>query len=349
MQYELIRNANVHVNKMFDENGHPIAQIDVDGKIQHQFDSSSRVSKALEIMTPDDLSERLTGGQYFAVDDELVDFRDGEYHGFIHTDESIKNLVEHIGIHRKQNNSIRVHENTTSNDIILGARWSDHDIVIPEYKDGGQFTSELHFGWSPFIKTVNSAFKLTRLICENGMRGLRTFMNTKIPLVNRWEEHLDIADRQIQHKVNEIVVHRLRHMGTERATVAEATLIAQHARYRRKTAANNEQYATRLDNIIQIVSPRKHLSSVYRDNVFSDHHIAAQHPAHLTTFDLYNIATELRSHTTPVEKSTTRALDKISNDLIFEHKDLTQHISRSTLPKQCMFSDPQTAFYGEVA
>lgn len=346
-EYELVRDADVTVTPSIDKNKHPIAEIHIGDSYVHRFEAKSRVSKALDVMTPEDLADRLSGGQYMFVDDELYDFRDGHYQGFVHKDESIENLANIIGINEIGGEGIRIHENTVSRSTALGSKWSDHGITIPGYQDGGEFQSELHFGWSPFVKTVNSAFMIYRLICSNGMRGMRSFMNTKIPLVNRWEEHLDVANRQIQNKVSAIVTERYAHMGKERATVAELNLLTEHAKKRADDKDEvNPAIIQRLDNIIQIAEPRRHLSTVYKDNVFLNKDLAAQHAGHLTTFDVYNMATEIRSHTNECDRSSNRALDKLSNDLVFERKDLTSHTRRSSVPKICTFSDPDAAFFG---
>lgn len=346
MSFELIRNANVSVTAHRDEKNFPIAIADING-IEHRFDAKSRVSKSLELMTPADLTERLTGGSYFMIDDNLVDFRDGQYRGFVHNDDSIGALIDTLGY--TDDASVKVHENIVSKDLTLGRKWSDHGITVPSYNDGGEFQSELHFGWNPFVKTINSAFMLYRLICTNGMRGLRSFMNTKIPLVNRWEEHLEIANRQIQNKVSSMVTTRMAQMGSERATVAEVALLTAHAYKRTQGAENtNTNELTRLNRIIDIANPRLHLGDVYKEEVFNDKRMAAQMPSHLNLFDVYNMATEVRSHTSAAEGSTGRGLDKLSNDLVFDRKDLTQYSSRFMQPKESQFSDPDAAFFGEM-
>lgn len=351
MNYELVRNANVAVSTTFDDNDHPVANIVINDQFQHEFEAKSRVSRALEIMTPEDLSNRLTGGHFFMVEDKLYDFRMNSYQGFVHKDESVAKLADIIGINELSGSGIRIHENTVSREIALGSKWSNHGITVPGYNDGGEFESELHFGWSPFVKTVNSAFMIYRLVCTNGMRGLRNFMNTKIPLVNRWEEHLEVANRQIQNKVNAIVTDRYAQMGKERATVAECNLLTDHAKKRVDDVLSNTDplRLERLKNIIQIADARRHLGKHYKDNVFNNSDLAAQHAAHLTTFDVYNMATELRSHTDETDRSTNRAMDKLANDLVFERNDLTQHISRLTGPKLCTFSSPDQAFFGEMS
>lgn len=350
MNYELLRNASVEVHGGRDDGDRPVAIAEIAGKHAFTFPSTSRISKALEIMTPDALSERLSGGNYFFVEDQLIDFRDGHYNGFVHTDESIRHLADVVGITHRIGSarSTRVHENTFSSDWILGKKWSDHNIIVPAYKTGGEFTSELHFGWNPFVKTVNSAFMLYRLVCENGMRGLTTFLNSKIPLINRWTEHLDIANRQIQNKVEGMVTRRLNQMGRERATVAELMQISNHANTRLIKGTMMHEQRERLRRIVDIANPMSHLSGVYHQNVFTDKRLAAQMPAHLTTFDAYNLATEVRTHSPEADGSSTIALDRISNHLVFDHKDTTAHVSRFALPKQSSFSDPDAAFFGEM-
>jgi len=342
----MIRNADVQANITRDANNSIVPTIIINDKYEHTFDKDSRISKALSLVTTEELSNRLSGGSFFFVDDDLYDFRDGQYTGFVHTDESINQLVDRVGISDVASvRGVRVHENVTSRRITLGKMWSDHGIVVPGYQDGGEFSSQLHFGWNPFSKNIRSAFMLYRLVCENGMRGLRSFMSTKIPLFNRWEEHLDIANRQIQDKINGVVTRRVEQMGSERASVAEAGLIAGHASARIKDAVamsqNEEQYVT---NIVNIATPSLHLNNVYRDNVFVDTDIAAQLPSHLTTLDVYNMATELRTHTRETDKSTNHALDKLSNDLMFNHKNIT--VGQFSGAPKSSFSDPDAAFFG---
>lgn len=350
MNYELIRNADVEVVASTNSKGHPIATINVNDRYIHDFDASSRVSESLDLMTAEDLEQRLTGGHFFFINGELYDFRDGYYSGFVHTDDSISHLVDVIGIENRltTKNGIRVHENVVSRHFNLGTKWSDHGITVPGYKSGGDFRSELHFGWNPFVKTINSAFMLYRLICENGMRGLRSFMNTRIPLFNRWEEHLDIANRQIQMKVSELAHNRIEQMGRHRASVAEVSTLTRHAHSRLvdvKTPLSGET-RERLKNIRDISAPTIHLGSVYRGNVFTDMNLAAQHPAHLTVFDVFNMVTELRSHTVETDKSSNLALDKLSNGLMFDRKDMTQHATKFSSPRLSSFSDPDAAFFG---
>ena len=288
--FSIIRAADVEIELDHNAKNHPIARATFADRFEHRFDATSRISRALETMTPVELAERLTGGTFFfGPNGQLIDFRDGNYHGFVHTDESINRLLGVIGA-----------SETKSGDSSLRKVWSTNEINVPEYASGGDFSSRLSFKWNPFHTHINSAFELVRLVCTNGMVGLTSFLNTKVPLINRWEEHLDIANLQIQNKVTSIVSQRLGQMGLERATIAECQQVADHAHNRLKDGnALDGEARNRLQNISMIASPERHLGGVYRDNVFNDRRLGAQMPAHLATFDVYNMATEVRSHTVP--------------------------------------------------
>ncbi len=348
LKHELCRNAKVRVTASRNAKNYPVASIVVNDQYKHTFEPESRVSRNLETMDVESLERLMNGGTYFFVEGTLVDFRYGNYAGFVHEDESIKQLVKVIGIVEAKQLSTRLQDNLTTNTYSLGTSWSKNAINVPEYNDGGEFKSELLFGWNPFVKTVNSAFMLWRLICENGMRGVTSFLNTKIPLINRWEEHLDIANAQIQNKVDGMVKRRLAGMGDQFATVAELQQIATHARKRYEHTMQGEDAHDQLRTIIQVADPSMHLGNVYRENVFKDKRLSAQVPGHLSLFDAYNLVTEVRTHTRESEGSSALALDRMANDFIFNHQDLTQHSARFVKPRDASFDNHEKAFFGRL-
>lgn len=360
MDFSLIRGAHVEVRGIVNAKKQHEAEIFVDGKFRHRFDAKSRVSKHLDIMQPKDLAERLTGGSYFFIkdggEDHLVDFRDGAYNGFVHTDETIAKFMEILGYqHREKMSALHQRkrqrgDDDKSKDIVLRKSWSNHGITVPGYKDGGEFNSELSFIWNPFVKTINSAYDLVRLICENGAVGLTSFLNSRIPLLNRWEEHLDIASRQIQNKVSSVVVERVQAMQHERASIGDCLLLEQHAFDRiHSPGEKHQEERRRLMALMAAVAPKTHLANVYKDAVFSDRTLASQLPSHLTTMDVYNIATELRSHTSEAKKSSDNALDRLANALMFDRQDnFGAAAARLTAPKLSAFSDPERAFFGDL-
>lgn len=350
--FNLIRNADVKLTHIVDEKKRNVAEIIVDGKFHHRFSPNSRISKHLDVMKPKDLEARLSGGSYFFVEDQLVDLRDGGYNGFVHTDDSINVFMDVLGYqHRAKGRRGRPAapaDGSTEGEIALRKVWSKNEITVPGYKAGGDFSTELSFVWNPFVKTINSSFDLVRQICSNGMVGLTPFLNAKIPLLNRWEEHLDIASKQIQNKVNNTVVARVASMTASRASVADCLLLEQHA-FERLIAPNekSDDERDRLKTLISAAAPKFHLHNTYRDEVFDDKNLAAQLPGHLSSFDVYNIATELRSHTTQVAKSSDFALDKFANALMFDRDDnFVAGAARYSGAKVASFSSADRAFFG---
>lgn len=344
--FDLLRDASVELNVTYDKKRRPQANITVNGQYEHTFPSTSRVSKQLESTDPSTLEARLNGGKFFVVDDQIVDFRYNDYNGFVHSDQAIEQLVEHVGISdRDQMSGIRTKQ--VSNNVILGTKWSDHQINVPMYDEGGKFNSELNYLWSPFHRNINTAFRVVRLICANGMVASTPILNARIPVINRWAEHLQIANRQIQNKAEHVLANRIEQMGKQRATVGELMILSSHAAARLE--ANNEDQSTfdRLMRIMHVADPVEHLSSVYTLNVFEDRRISAQVPGHLTAFDAYNIATELNTHTFENDKSTTNALERFANTLVFTGNKANRKINRQ--PSTSTFSNPDQAFFGTVA
>lgn len=350
--FRMIRGADVEVEVEENRNGVPVAKIIVnDGELVHSFAAKSRVSKSLKTSSPENIAERLTGGSFFQVAGQLQDFRDGNYSGFVHQDDNIARLAETVGITQREsgNTNRRVHD--TNADYHLGRKWSDSGIVIPEFKEGADFNNELHYVWSPFHRTVNSAFMIYRLVCTNGMRGMKSVLNTRIPVQNRFQEHLDIAGIQIQNKLGSLVQRRMAEMSKLTASVGELQRVSDYASKRLEDSLlPSDATVARLNNIIDATSPEVHLDKVYRENVFKDKAMADQYPGHLTVLDAYNAATEISSHTPQTETASNRSLDMMANDLVFERDD---NVSRRGDLREAgtgvsSFSDPDRAFFGEV-
>ncbi len=353
----LVRDAKVEVTKYHTADGKVCASITVDDKFQHVFSESSRVSQSLRLSETSHLQEYLMGGSYFFVNDTLVDFRDKEYKGFIHEDSSIDQLMNVIGFDEISDQQRRLLRLNTQGEVGLVKKWSDVEFTIPHYAQGGDFSSRLLYSWNPFHQHVKGIFQLTRLICTNGMIGMTDFLNTKVPLINRWEEHLHIANTQIQRKVEEKVIGRIGEMGNIRANVASMLRIAEHATKRLEDTFDLSQRG-RLQRIAEIANPVKYLSEVYNESVFEDKNVAAHMPSHMSQFDAWNLTTEIMSHTEGTAKSSTGGLQRLANELMFPTEKADRLVStnqgqfgiamddnRSNVPLS-PFSSPERAFFG---
>lgn len=352
-EYNLFRNANVQVNPVYDEEGRALAEIVVNDQFGHTFDRHSRISKALNVgsgtnalkLARNQLQARLSGGDYFFVDDELIDFRDSAYHGFVHTDNSIAELMKNIGVQASDNlvrTGLRL--NTMNSSVMLSSVHSTEEFNLMNISAGGDFRSSIIYSWSPFASFVRGVFKITRLVCENGMVSTADEINTRIPLLNRWEEHLDISNVQMQNSIQALMTKRFNNMVENRASVRDLKLIAKHANIRRAETVDVAE-AARLQRIEQIVNPMTHLQDHYAPEVFNNMNIASQVPGHLTVFDAWNCITEMLSHTAATTASTIGSLQSFASDLVFPTKEsTTTHLNKQ--PLLSAFSDPDKAFFG---
>lgn len=336
MSTDLIRNGTVILGTDTDDNGDPNVTMNINGEYDFTFGRTSNLVDQLRTTPLEDLQDRINGGDFFIVEDQLADWRSSQSGGFTHTDEAVGALIDNIG-----------YTFNNRGEVILSQQWGQNEFNVPGYNQGGEFSSRLSYNWSPFNKDIKSSFDLVRLICENGMTATTQWLNTRIPLLNRWEEHLEIAHRQIQNKVENKVSERFSAMSKERASVSDLMRVTRHVQERFKTAQTAEQ-AAQLRRLHDAVEPQTHLGDVYHERVFDNGDVGKMVPGHLSTFDVYNIITELNSHFDDTKNSTANALNKFATELVFDYQDLTSAVGQQNQPVQAPFSDPETAFFGET-
>jgi len=350
--WNMLKANKVAVKPIYDHKGNPMAQMDInDGEFSHTFSHTSRVSNSLLVTPAEVVAERFTGGQFFIVNEQLVDMRDSHYDGFVHDVNGIQRLIDTIGVSGLNPLSRGIKLAPTQGKLILSNVWGENGLEVPGYKEGGAFNSRLRYNWSPFSQQIRGVFELVRLICSNGMVGLTDFFNARIPMINRWEEHMDMAYRQIQNKVQNKVTQRISEMGGERASVGELMQISHHAATRLKQIPSIQlDERRRLSNIAHFANPQTHLGNVYREGVFEDKAIAGRVAGHLTTFDAWNLVTEMYSHTQSSTNSTDVALQRMANALMFDDKMRNQrmlNIGRNARSVSS-FSSSETAFFGTM-
>lgn len=353
--FHMVRDAkNMEVEFGVDAKGHNVVHVGFGNGMSHTFNAKSRVSQHVNDTPRHKIEERLKTGAYFFVEHDnkmgLVDFTLDADRSFIHSDRDIQSLMETIGVtpvDEKSRFSKALRGNTQHKGLYLGSAYSTEDMSIDLLNGnvmGGEFNSLLRYKWSPFSEHVNSMFELIRLICANGAIGLANFLNTKVPLVNMWQENLEIASRQIQSLVQQRVTNRLSAMSREPANVAVLTNLLKHVERRLTNPDIENTQDALLRGIARVVDPEVHLGHIYKTNVFEDMRVAEQFAGHLSKMDAWNIATEIASHTQEMEESTTNALNKVANGLMFFDKDY-----KSSKFIESPFSSADNAFFGQIA
>lgn len=330
--FQMIRDAEVIAKADYTPNsGKKVLTIQV-GDHSHTFAPTSRISDALHHTTPEVIAARMNGGNFFFHDGRLLNFQYGDQPAFIHTDDAIQALIDHVGFttYGEDEELQRFKsDNLQSRSVSLDKVHSNVEIEIPAYQDGGNMSSQLSFRWSPFQQYVNTSFELVRLICLNGMHGLTSFLNNKIPLVNQWQEHLEIANRQIQNTVTNMIVARMDEMTRVPATVRDCQRVVDYCRARLDDAPDNhsnEKALKILRDNAYIANPEFHLKDHYRQSVFNDRRVSDQTASHLSLFTLWNMLTEIASHTQVATGASDFNVHKHANEIVFDRGIATKAI-----------------------
>lgn len=344
MEYELVRDADVKVAKSYSGRGSSFASVDV-GDYHVDFPVQSTVSQFLNHNEPSALQDLLHGGTFFFVDGMLADFRYNTYNGFTHNDETVDQLMNIIGYNTRSRLTTRSQGNYDSPQVRLMKQWDTRQVDINIAGQGGVFDTAVMFGWNPFHQHISTEFNIIRMICANGMVARTPVLTRKVPLINRWEEHLNIASRQLLDRTESHISERLEYMIDNRASVADIQRLHGHIMTRLKSAEDPQHMAV-MRGLADQVSPTENLAGFYLDSVYENRSLTSQLPSHLTQFDTYNITTQLRSHTPENTKSTSNALDMMATKLLFSDASQTVPVFNGKVPSLAFFSDPEQAFFG---
>lgn len=348
--FELVRDASKLRAEAFRNDKGTSLSIDLGNGLTHVFDAKSRISKRVGDTPIELIEQQLRKGAFFfaEIDNkmQLVDLV-MDQNRFIHSDENIKSMIDLLGISSIPNKqSKHLHRNTQLKTHYLGRAYSTSDLHFEHMNgkvEGGEFNSMLRFLWSPFSSHINTAFELIRLICANGMVGLASFLNAKVPLINMWQQNMDIAAKQIQNAVDAKFEKRFLTMSNTATSVGVLMNIGKHIEERLYAHDLPDTERALLNGLMQVVDPIQHVGHVYSDRVFTDNNVAQQCPAHLSKMDTYNIVTELSSHTSEADNSSDNALQKIANALMWTERDF-----KTSRLVDKPFNSADDAFFGLI-
>lgn len=350
MSFNIIRDAQVEAKVgAIDTNGIPQLTIEINGQYQHTFKPTSRESQLLLQMDINTISALFTGGTYVFYDDVMRDYRRGDYRGFIHNDDSIKNLSDIIGVQTFENrkygtaveglfNRVNARKN---NGLMMGGEWDKFDLDISELGEGGAFKNRLMFKYSVFSPNVVTSLEVERLICTNGMVGLSDFLTYEVPVISGWEDNLKVVSNRLKPEISEVMRQRFIAMAEDRATIADM-MDANSIIESRIIQSTNGEEIKRLGLLSNLTNVERHLGSYYHSDVFNSRKskfVASD----LTQFDIYNILTEATSHTNGDEDNDNRA-QRMANRLMFDSIGREKHVI-PVMPES-LESDPARAFFG---
>ena len=350
--FEVIQNANVDVKLKFDPKSEEfVVEVVVDGKYgsyTHTFSRKSPVNKiAREVEFPI-LKEKLNGGTYVFSDGKLIDFRMSDYRGYVRSENEINSLAEKVGFSRKNHNNRAVNGDLLSvfnqlrhrNNVFLGGESEDFFMDVEGLGAGGAFKNRLIYRWSPFDKNIQTTIEVERLVCANGMVGMAPLVTRETPVINDVDRNLDIIDMHLRPEMSRILQERFAQMAQNRASVADVLEANRHI-YDRLRSNQVSEHDFKVLQGLASVTKLDHLGGVFSKNLFSSS-AARTAPSDLTQFDVFNIMTEMCSHTVADEYSNRHAQHFI-NKIVFD----TVKTEISGTVKKSQDSDHRRAFFGE--
>lgn len=318
----------------------PRLKIEVNEKYEHVFTPNSKESRLLAQTDLETIHRLFNGGSYFFVNGVLRDYRASTYKGFQHSDDAILALATKIGYSvtdpkKAKENSIFQGIRHNLNGAFLGGEWDKFDLELPGFGDGGKFENRLVAAWSPFRTGVIITVDMLRLVCTNGMVGQSPMVTYEVPVVNDWNNNLEIASRQLRPRFNEVIRRSVEAMPDKRASLYE---VERAHKLLKQRSGGVIDTTSSLRDLVELTDAAKHLRSHYNDDQLARNEL----PSHLTRYDVFNILTEATTHHGREERND-RAITAYLNEFVFAKEQ--SRGQRSGVIKLSQDSDPNRAFF----
>lgn len=295
--------------------------------IEIPLSSRHSISRSVASTSIDTVRESLNGG-HFCIEQyidnknkqslKLSDWRNSDYSGFIHSDDMIKRMNEHTNL----------------------KTFHSDKINIDKYGVGGEFDVTTGFDFNVFKKELDTHVGIVRFICTNGLVVRDSILERAVPIINLYDEHLKIASEMTMQAAKARLSEQIMSLDTKTASVRQVLATLTHINSRLDSDDSTDSDIERLMNFQRVIEGGN-LDYYYHENAMKNAAVSDTLPSHLDSYTLYNIITEMRSHTTESARSTERALDQLASKLLLE--DSKVHVVSHNQPKR-VFVNPEEAF-----
>lgn len=330
----VIRQANPLITIAEDHNHEEVVQLEC-GDFVHQFPVTTSVSEALKHYPIERIGQRFVDSTLVFKDGELMDHRYGNYNGIIHSDDAIRSFIEHVGTkpaNRKDGMKLFASQREG-----LEIQLASELLGL-----GGDTTLTINFNWSVFQTHISSTIEYLRMVCMNGAMMSTPLLQSKVPVINDWQHHLNIAHTMLTNKTTSLLEQRVKQMYHTAAPLSLVQNVADHAARR---LDKTEFLTYRQRDILQGVLAACDVVAnsgglITTDDIMDvDSHWADRMPTHINMWSLFNCATEIDSHTDAIDGSSTIGMRKLTNRILFS--DTKTVIGRMSLKSP--FNDPAAA------
>lgn len=323
-----------------------------DNKSPYIFEKNAKENNLISETDLKTIKEYFNKGTYIFVGDTLVDYRSSMYTGYVRDQNEINLLSDVIGTKtissnergvRGLFNNFRKNQNPINKELFLGGDGHTFNLSIDGLGEGGEFKNKLVHQWSPFSDKIVISLETERLICENGMVGMSSFVTKQVPIVNRHLEHLELINVQLAPEINSLLKERFSSMSNTNASLS--SMMKAHGILKERNKNKSPENITNLSTLKNLVDVEANLAHIYEPLTFKNKEKCKTLKGNITQFDLFNILTEASTHSNGDDKNTMR-LQKEINCLVFDELEDQKNV-QGTAPTLSSDSDHKRAFFGK--
>lgn len=327
--FEIYRPVTVE----FKESGKSF-EVVLDDEIKIPLDRRSDIVGQLNLGVDEaPLLKRFADGSYFMVDGVVADYRTSNELKFTHSHDSISEMIKHLGMQK------------IGNVVQMTSITSELECEALNGQVGGLFDVKVGFNWSPFRTDIESVVEMIRQICTNGMVASDPIMSYRVPVINMWQDNLQVGNDILVHQFNKLVIPRLEAMPNERISMYDVLGLRAVIADLRESSDLKSQHVMALGNMFDSLD-----ELVTSDVVAIKKNLLQFIPAPISAYDAFNIATECGTHYVSGDKTSKRA-QAFANSLLF-NDDRSNKINldlRNLVADTQTFMDVDRAFFGHTS
>lgn len=324
--YEVFRPEHM----AFDELKTGGSRVTFNGAHEVYFDKRSPITAAISTgMGIKAAEQALSESVLFTINDELaaksISTRPGTNH-FVHDQSAVQKMIEHIGPDTRMTKH--------------AYQYNDLD------SEGGTFDVNIGYKWSPFQKDIATFTDITRLVCDNLMEMNNPVMNYLVPMINAWEDNIAISNEALRHAFDTKIRPLMAKMVDTKISMWQLSALNN---VMTRLLSSDENIALNkwqdLDTVAKRIQDTMHTFNGLAENVPTSYTRLIDAP--VSTFDAYNMLTEINSHYLLEPDNKVTAL---TNDLVFGQRERSQNVdildAIQKVANEESFENVDRAFFG---
>jgi hypothetical protein len=302
----------------------------------HQITKLANVPGAS--ITEQTVTDLVNGGTYFVKENEaVIDFRDNRYRGYIMNQSTLDQFTTNL--------ESDVVTSGFQKGMMLHKRNSEELLIrMTDHRDEHLETTGL-IAYSPFDKDVYANYEIERLWCANGCTTQHPILNRRAPVINMPVDNMGIIFDQMSIQLENVMTKRLNEMRGSAVSIAD--MMKLHGMILSRMNDSNT-IAPIISRTLPMLDVKNNelLTSALISDVFEDSSLAAQTKGNITEYVLWNLITQVMTHSKGSEFSN-KDFDVFASDILFDGSDIKKYRQMSSAPNVELYDSTANAFYGK--